>query len=71
VTGAVLPLDLYLGVSEALSYMASLRFTCWVVGDIIGCGVDLSQNKVFYTKNSSLLGKNILTTDATYPDQEL
>ncbi|KAL4069318.1 hypothetical protein J3A83DRAFT_4359253 [Scleroderma citrinum] len=26
------------------------------VGDIIGCGVDLSQNKVFYTKNGSLIG---------------
>ncbi|KAG6333286.1 hypothetical protein ID866_5804 [Astraeus odoratus] len=26
------------------------------VGDIIGCGIDFSQNKVFYTKNGALLG---------------
>ncbi|KIJ21428.1 hypothetical protein PAXINDRAFT_164933 [Paxillus involutus ATCC 200175] len=26
------------------------------VGDIIGCGVDFTQNKVFYTKNGALLG---------------
>ncbi|KAG9314703.1 hypothetical protein JVU11DRAFT_5512 [Chiua virens] len=26
------------------------------VGDIIGCGIDFTQNKVFYTKNGSLLG---------------
>ncbi|KAF9229720.1 SPRY-domain-containing protein [Gyrodon lividus] len=26
------------------------------VGDIIGCGIDFTQNKVFYTKNGTLLG---------------
>ncbi|KIJ68831.1 hypothetical protein HYDPIDRAFT_179848 [Hydnomerulius pinastri MD-312] len=26
------------------------------VGDIIGCGIDFSQHKVFYTKNGALLG---------------
>lgn len=31
------------------------RFT--VAGDIIGCGVDFSQNRAFYTKNGAFLGK--------------
>ncbi|KAH7883956.1 hypothetical protein F5I97DRAFT_1897017 [Phlebopus sp. FC_14] len=26
------------------------------VGDIIGCGIDFSQNRIFYTKNGSFLG---------------
>ncbi|KAF9243743.1 hypothetical protein BU15DRAFT_86190 [Melanogaster broomeanus] len=26
------------------------------VGDVIGCGIDFTQNKIFYTKNGSLLG---------------
>ncbi|KAF8446337.1 hypothetical protein L210DRAFT_2971217 [Boletus edulis BED1] len=30
--------------------------TTFGVGDIIGCGIDFTQNKVFYTKNGSLLG---------------
>lgn len=30
--------------------------TTFGVGDIVGCGIDFCQNKVFYTKNGSLLG---------------
>ncbi|KAI6005020.1 hypothetical protein F5J12DRAFT_742896 [Pisolithus orientalis] len=30
--------------------------TTFGVGDIIGCGMDFCQNKVFYTKNGSMLG---------------
>ncbi|EKM60371.1 uncharacterized protein PHACADRAFT_246248 [Phanerochaete carnosa HHB-10118-sp] len=25
-------------------------------GDVIGCGIDFSQHKMFYTKNGTLLG---------------
>ncbi|KAH0838642.1 hypothetical protein J3R83DRAFT_6967 [Lanmaoa asiatica] len=30
--------------------------TTFGVGDIIGCGIDFTQNRIFYTKNGSLLG---------------
>ncbi|KAF8557365.1 SPRY-domain-containing protein [Imleria badia] len=30
--------------------------TTFGVGDVIGCGIDFTQNKIFYTKNGSLLG---------------
>ncbi|KAG8220145.1 hypothetical protein J3R82DRAFT_1171 [Butyriboletus roseoflavus] len=30
--------------------------TTFGVGDIIGCGIDFTQHKIFYTKNGSLLG---------------
>ncbi|KAI6161984.1 hypothetical protein EDD17DRAFT_611081 [Pisolithus thermaeus] len=30
--------------------------TTFGVGDIIGCGIDFCQNRVFYTKNGTLLG---------------
>ncbi|KAI0353184.1 SPRY-domain-containing protein [Trametes cingulata] len=39
-------------------------------GDVIGCGVDFSQNRVFYTKNGSFLGmvfENVGKTTEIYP----
>jgi len=35
---------------------ADLQPCLSLVGDIIGCGIDFTQNKMFYTKNGSLLG---------------
>lgn len=28
----------------------------FVAGDIVGCGIDFSQNRAFYTKNGTFLG---------------
>ncbi|KAI0820628.1 SPRY-domain-containing protein [Trametes gibbosa] len=39
-------------------------------GDVIGCGVDFSQNRVFYTKNGSFLGmvfENVGKASEIYP----
>ncbi|KAI0327266.1 SPRY-domain-containing protein [Cubamyces sp. BRFM 1775] len=39
-------------------------------GDVIGCGIDFSQNRVFYTKNGSFLGlvfENVGKTTEIYP----
>ncbi|KAI0638786.1 SPRY-domain-containing protein [Trametes polyzona] len=39
-------------------------------GDVIGCGVDFSQNRVFYTKNGTFLGmvfENVGKTTEIYP----
>ncbi|KAH9855764.1 SPRY-domain-containing protein [Lenzites betulinus] len=39
-------------------------------GDVIGCGVDFSQNRVFYTKNGSFLGmvfENVGKATEIYP----
>jgi hypothetical protein len=57
--------DLRLEVSDSvLPWMCDLSAnTCdlfLIVGDIIGCGVDFTQNKVFYTKNGALLGRTRL-----------
>ncbi|KAI8983194.1 hypothetical protein BD414DRAFT_490219 [Trametes punicea] len=39
-------------------------------GDVIGCGIDFSQNRVFYTKNGTFLGmvfENVGKTTEVYP----
>ncbi|CDO74777.1 hypothetical protein BN946_scf185001.g25 [Trametes cinnabarina] len=39
-------------------------------GDVIGCGIDFSQNRVFYTKNGSFLGmvfENVGKNTEVYP----
>ncbi|KAI0770953.1 SPRY-domain-containing protein [Trametes elegans] len=39
-------------------------------GDVIGCGIDFSQNRMFYTKNGSFLGlvfENVGKTTEVYP----
>jgi hypothetical protein len=37
-------------------------------GDVIGCGIDFSQHKVFYTKNGSLLGTSLLRLSYEHHD---
>jgi hypothetical protein len=32
-----------------------------LAGDVIGCGIDFTQHKVFYTKNGTFLGKSSLS----------
>ena len=42
--------------TTSLRTLTDLRPCLFLVGDIIGCGIDFTQNKIFYTKNGSLLG---------------
>jgi len=50
-----------LGVS-LLYAMSKPSFTDGpTAGDTIGCGIDFTSYKTFFTKNGTLLGKNCLT----------
>src|ERR1700722_15290775 len=45
-----------------LFFLRSRRLIFHAAGDIIGCGVDFSQNRGFYTKNGTFLGSYLILT---------
>jgi hypothetical protein len=58
-----LPLALRLEVSTFIDLLFSCSFL--VAGDIIGCGIDFTTHKAFFTKNGTLIGELVLYPSAT------
>lgn len=51
--------------SMLISVSKEIALTCWIAGDVIGCGIDFSLYKAFYTKNGAMLGEFIFNS---HPD---
>jgi hypothetical protein len=53
--------------SEVSTFLIDLFLPCsdLAAGDIIGCGIDFTTHKAFFTKNGTLIGKLPLHSGAT------
>lgn len=56
------------GVCPVLQMISFSHFL--LAGDTIGCGVDFSQNRAFYTKNGVFLGKSSSISNQKEPEPE-